>query len=181
MDQKGMTKFLFVMMGFMAFAMIIVGLWNSVPIIKESVHAVLDPSAGALINWNLTWGTLLLFFIIAVITTLIQKYATDQETLKELRKGQKEMQVEMKKYKDDPGKMMELQKNLWPTTIKMMQVSMKSSMFTIVPFILLFRWFMDFFEALGSPDIIFGFGWFGSYMISLILFSSVLRKVFKVA
>ncbi|MBU2052907.1 MAG: EMC3/TMCO1 family protein [Nanoarchaeota archaeon] len=181
MGQKGMTRFMFIMFGLMAASLIIVGMWNSVPVIKSSVNYVLNPSLGALINWDITWGTLLVFFIIALITTLIQKYATDQETLRELRKEQKEMQKEMKKYKEDPKKMMELQKELWPSTMKMMEVSMKSSLFTIIPFILLIRWFMDYFTAMGSPDIIFGIGWFGSYFISLILFSSILRKVFKVA
>ncbi len=79
-----------------------------------------------------------------------------------------------------PEKMMEFQKNLWPTTMKIMEVSMKSSLFTIIPFILLFRWFMDFFTAI--PDFrFFGFlSWFWFYLIFSIVFSSVLRKALKV-
>lgn len=176
-----MNRFFIVMFGLMAVSLVIVGLWNSVPVIKSSVDSVLNPTAGKLISWNLTWGSLIVFFIIAFITTLVQKYATDQETLRELRKDQKELQKEMNEYKEDPKKMMELQKNLMPTTFKIMEISMKGSMFTIIPFILLFRWFMDFFVTLGSPKF-FGFlSWFWFYLISVIVFSSILRKALKVA
>lgn len=181
MTEKGATRFMFIMFGLMAISLVIVALWNSVPVIKNSVDSVLTPTIGKIINWNLTWGTLIVFFIIAFLTTLIQKFATDQETLRELKKEQKELQKEMNKYKDDPKKMMEFQKNLWPTTMKIMEVSMKSSLFTIIPFILLFRWFLDFFTALGSPRF-FGFlSWFWFYLLSVIIFSSILRKWLNVA
>ena len=176
-----MGKFMFIMFGLMVVSLAIFWLWNSLPIIKDSVNYVLNPTVGEIINWNLTWGALLVFFTIAFITTLIQKYATDQETLRELKKEQKELQKDMNQYKDDPKKMMEFQKNLWPTTMKIMEVSMKSSLFTIIPFILLFRWFMDFFTALGSPKFFGFFSWFWFYLLSIILFSSILRKVLKVA
>lgn len=181
MNQKGATKFMFVMFGLMAVSLIIVGLWNSVPAIKNSVNYVLSPTLGALIHWNFVWGTLFVFFIISLLTTLIQKYATDQKTLRELKKEQKELQKEMNKFKNDPKKMMEFQKNLWPTTMKIMEVSMKSSIFTIIPFILLFRWFMDFFTQLGNPKFFGLFSWVWFYLLSIILFSSILRKVLKVA
>jgi uncharacterized membrane protein (DUF106 family) len=123
---------------------------------------------------------LIVFFIIALITTIVQKYATDQETLRELRKEQKELQKEMNKYKDDPKKMMEIQKSIWPTTLKIMRVSMKGSLFTIIPFLLFFRWFMDFFAAMGSPKFFGFFNWFWFYLLSILVFSSILRKTLKV-
>jgi len=149
--------------------------------LKNGVDAVLTPTAGALINWNVTIGSLIAFFIIALITTIVQKYATDQETLRELKKEQKELQKEMQNYKDDPKKMMEIQKSVWPTSLKIMQISMKGSLFTIIPFILLFRWFMEFYVAIGNPKF-FGFlSWFWLYLLSVLIFSSFLRKWMKVA
>ena len=181
MAQKGATRFMLVMFGLMAFSFIIIGLWNSVPAIKNGVNYVLNPTLGVLINWNLTWGTLIAFLIIAFITTIIQKYATDQETLKELKQEQKDVQKEMNKYKDDPKKMLEFQKSLWPTSMKIMELSMKSSLFTLIPFVLLFRWFMDVFDALGSPHF-FGFlNWFWFYLLSVLIFSGIFRKILKVA
>ena len=175
-----MQRFFMVMFGLMAISLVLVFMWNSVPALKDSVGAVLNPSAGALINWNLTFGSLIVFFFIAFVTTLVQKYTTDQKTLRELRKEQKELQKEMNEYKDNPKKMMEIQKSIWPTTIKIMQISMKGSVFTIIPFLLFFRWFMDFFTALGSPKF-FGFmNWFWFYLLSILFFSSILRKWLKV-
>ena len=120
------------------------------------------------------------FLIIAILTTIIQKYATDQETLKELKKEQKLLQEEMKKYKDHPEKLMELQKKQLEFIPKTMKLSMRAIVYTGVPFILLFRWFMDFFNTI--PDFrFFGFlSWFWFYLIFTIILSSILRKIFKV-
>lgn len=180
MDNEGSQKFLVIMLGLMAISMVLVFMWNSVPVVKNSVGAVLDPTAGALISWNLTLGSLIVFFVIAFITTLVQKYATDQETLRELRKEQKDLQKDMEKYKDNPKKMLEIQKSIWPTTMKIMQVSMKGSLFTIIPFLLFFRWFMDLFALMGSPKFFGFFNWFWFYLLSILVFSSILRKALKV-
>jgi len=164
----------------MLISLAIAGFWNSVPVIKDTVHAILDPSAGVLLNWNLTLGMLILVFVISVITTIVQKYATDQETLRELKKEQKILQEEMKKYKDHPEKLMELQKKQFEFIPKTMKLSMRAIVFTGIPFILFFRWFMDFFTAIGDPKF-FGFlSWFWFYLIFSIIFSSILRKIFKV-
>ncbi|MCW8965916.1 MAG: EMC3/TMCO1 family protein [Candidatus Pacearchaeota archaeon] len=181
MDNEGSNKFMLIMLGFMLVGFVILFLWNSVPALKNAVAYVLDPTAGALINWNLTIGSLIVFFIIALITTIAQKYLTDQETLRELKKEQKALHKDMEKYRDNPKKMMEIQKSVWPTTMKIMQVSMKSSIFTLIPFILFFRWFMDLFVAMGSPKF-FGFlSWFWFYLLSVLIFSSFLRKWLNVA
>ena len=87
--------------------------WDKVPFMKNAIHSVLDPSAGALLNWNLTLGMLVVVFIITLITTLIQKYATDQKALKELTHERKLLQEEMKKFKDNPAKITELSKKQW--------------------------------------------------------------------
>jgi len=164
----------------MVLSLVIAGFWESVPFLKNAVHAILNPSAGALLNWNLTWGMMVLVFLISVLTTVIQKYATDQETLKELRKEQKILQGEMKKYKDHPEKLMELQKKQFEFIPKTMKLSMRAIMFTGIPFILFFRWFMDVFTTLGEPKF-FGFlSWFWFYLIFVMIFSSILRKWLKV-
>ena len=48
-------------------SLVIAGYWDKIPIIKDSVHAVLNPSAGALLNWNVTWGMMLIVLIISLI------------------------------------------------------------------------------------------------------------------
>ncbi|MBU1129278.1 MAG: DUF106 domain-containing protein [Nanoarchaeota archaeon] len=164
----------------MVLSLVIAGFWDSAPFLKNAVHAILNPSAGALLNWNLTWGMMVLVFLISVLTTVVQKYATDQETLKELKKEQKILQEEMKKYKDHPEKLMELQKKQFEFIPKTMKLSMRAIMFTGIPFILFFRWFMDVFTVLGEPKF-FGFlSWFWFYLIFVMIFSSILRKWLKV-
>ena len=161
---------------FMFITLILASLWDKIPAIKNAIHYVLDPSAGALLNWNLNIGMLIVVFIITAITTVVQKYATDQKTLKEMRKEQKEMQKQMKEFKDHPEKMMELQKKQFAMMPKQMKLSMRAIVYTGIPFILFFRWFTDYFVTAGSPKFLLGLGWFWFYLITAIIFGSILRK-----
>lgn len=71
-------------------------LWTNVPMVSKTVHAGLDPTLGWLLNWNLTLGMLIITFFISLVSILVQKYGTDQKTLKELRSEQKKLQEESK-------------------------------------------------------------------------------------
>lgn len=177
MNKEGSFKpIIFVMLASLAIAFF----WDSTPWIKDSVHGVLNPSAGALLTWNLVLGMMLIVFLITLMTTLVQKYATDQKTLREMKKEQKILQEEMKKYKEHPEKLMELQKKQFAFVPKTMKLSMRAIMFTGIPFILFFRWFGDFFTTMGNPKF-FGFmSWFLFYILFSIIFSSIFRKIFKV-
>lgn len=177
MDNKG--SFMPIVLVMLA-TMVIAFSWNSYPPIKNTVHAVLDPTLGVFLNWHTTWGMILIVFIITLITTLVQKYGTDQETLRELRKEQKILQEEMKKYKEHPEKLMELQKKQFEFLPKTMMLSMRTIIYTGVPFVLLFRWFYDYFSTI--PEFrFFGFiTWFWFYLILAMVFSGVLRKKLNV-
>ena len=63
-------------------SMVIVIFWNQVPLISQTVHAILDPTFGNLLNWNPTIGMIIIVLILSIVTTLMQKYLTDQETIK---------------------------------------------------------------------------------------------------
>jgi uncharacterized membrane protein (DUF106 family) len=178
-NKKGKGGFLpIIIMMFASY--LIFAFWDKIPFLKNGVHSALDPSFGALLQWNLTIGMIVIVLVISVITTLVQKYATDQKALKELRAEQKLLQEEMKKFKEDPAKIAELSKKqmeFFPRTFKL---TSRSILFTGLPFILFFRWFSDFFTMLGNPKF-FGFlTWFWFYFIFTIVFSSFLRKWLKV-
>lgn len=176
--KQGSFKGIFIVM---IISLLIAFFWDSIPLIKDGVGSVLNPTSGVLLNWNLTWGMIIIVLLIAIFMTLVQKYGTDQETLREMKKEQKALQEEMKKFKDHPEKMMEFQKKQFAFMPKMMKLSMRPMMYTAIPLILFFRWFMDFFAAIGDPRF-FGFlSWFWFYLIGSIFFSSILRKVLKVA
>ena len=181
MNKEGESNAIFfIIFLVMIISLIIASLWNTVPMIKDSIHSFLNPSIGALLNWDLLWGMTLLVFLISIFMTLVQKYGTDQETLKKLKAEQKELQKEMKEFRDDPAKVLELQKKSFEFMPLMMKHSMRPIIYTGIPLILLFRWFMDYFAAL--PDFrFFGFfSWFWFYFLFSIIFGSILRKILKV-
>ncbi len=167
-----------------AFSLLVALLWERVPFtfVKDAVHAALDPSAGALLNWNLTIGMLAVVFVITIITTLIQKYATDQKALLELRQEQKALQQEMRNNRDNPAKINELSKKQMEFIPRQFKLTSRTILFTGIPFILFFRWFYDYFANIPKESqLFFGFlSWFWFYLIFTLIFSGILRKVLKV-
>ncbi len=164
----------------MLISLLIASLWDKVPEIKNSVHYILNPSAGSLLDWNLNLGMLIVVLVITIFTTVVQKYATDQKTLKELKAEQKEIQKQMKEFKSHPEKIMELQKKQFKLMPKQMKLSMRALAYTGIPFILFFRWFGDYFIGAGNPRLWLGMSWFVFYLLSAIILGSILRKQFDV-
>lgn len=160
---------------FMLISLILAWAWKF-PAIKDSINYLLNPTAGVLLSWNLNIGMLIVVLIITVLTTVVQKYATDQKTLKELRAETKEIQKQKKEFREHPEKQMELQKRQFAMMLKQMKLSMRAIIYTGIPFILFFRWFQDYFLSVGSPKFWFGLGWFLFYLIFAMIFSSILRK-----
>ena len=160
----------------MLIALLIASLWEKTPAIKNSVHAVLNPSAGFLLDWNLSIGMLIVVFVITLLMTIVQKYATNQKALKELKKEQKEIQQQMKEFKAHPEKLIELQKKQFKLIPKQFKLSMRGIAYTAIPFILFFRWFGDYFIEAGNPKLWLGMGWFVFYLLFAIIFGAILRK-----
>ncbi|MBM3233820.1 DUF106 domain-containing protein [Candidatus Pacearchaeota archaeon] len=166
----------------MALSLGIAFMWNSIPIIKSSVHYILDPSAGWLLDLNFYLGIILLCAFLTFVTTIIQKYATDQETIRKIKAEQKQIQEEIKKLKNQPEKMLELNRKQMEKMPEMMQHTMRPLLYTFIPFVLLFRWFGDYFtgSALNSTFLIFP-KWVWIYLVLSIIFNSFFRKILKVA
>lgn len=187
MNKQGDTHKLFlIMMGLMIFSLAIAGLWDKVPIIKETVHSILNPSIGELIKKSPHFGMIVLSVVVSLVITLVQKYATDQKEMKRIKDEQKELQAEMKKEENrkDKKKQMDLQKQMFEKMPQMMVISMRGSIFTIIPIILLIRWLGDIFSQSPLKDFAFlgisWFSWLGFYIVVMIITSSILRKILKV-
>lgn len=181
-EKKGGISKLFLIMSISTLILLSISfLWGKIPQIKNTVHAVLDPTLGVLMNWNLLIGFSLVILVLNFLTVIVQKYTTDQKAIAEIKKEQKDLQVEIKKYKDNPQKLMELQQSSFPSTMRMMQLTMKSQFYTIVPLLLLFRWFWDFFGALGEYKFFGILSWFWFYLIASLIFGSIIRNLLKVA
>jgi len=160
----------------MIISLVIAFFWDRASFIKSAAHTVLNPTSGALLNWNLDWGMVLIVLIISFFMTIIQKYATDQETLRDMKKEQKRLSEEMKQFRNNPEKFMELQKESMKFMAPMMKLSMRPIIYTAIPLILFFRWFMDYFATAGGQHIFGFFSWFWFYLLGSMIFSSLLRK-----
>lgn len=177
-NKEGSFRLIFV---FMLITMVIAFNWDKWAWLKNGIHAALDPSAGALLNWNLTIGMFILVLILSIVTTILQKYTTNQEELKKIQKEQKEIQKQMQEFKNHPEKVMHLQKQQMSLMPKQMKLGMRAIIYTGIPFVLLFRWFQDYFTLMGNPKF-FGFlSWFWFYLIFTLIFSSIIKKKFDIA
>ena len=86
--KKGFISLMLVMV----ISLVIAGLWDAIPLIKNTVNAVLTPTLGFLLSLNVSIGFILITLIVTLITTIIQKYGTDQVALKDLKDRQKILQ-----------------------------------------------------------------------------------------
>ncbi len=100
----------------------------------------LDPVLGPVLLLPSFWGIVLLSFFISLIITVIYKYTTDQNMMKQLKDEIKEFQKEIKELKNNPEKAMQVQKEAMKTNMKYMSMSMKSTLITFIPIIFIFGW-----------------------------------------
>ena len=99
-----------------------------------------DPIFGPLIHWNPAVGIVVIAAVITVIITLAYKFLTDQDLMKHLKGRQKEFQTEMKSHRDNPEKMMAVQKEAMKVNMEYMKHSLKPTLFTMLPILLIFGW-----------------------------------------
>lgn len=112
--------------------------------------------------------------VVTLVSTLTQKWLTNQEHLKSLKDRQKEIQKELKKCKDGDA-MKELNAELLQLTGIMFKSSMKPMFVTIIPFLILFSWLRSIYVP------IIGSSWIWYYIGYSVVASMILRKVLKVA
>lgn len=183
---KGFQKMFIVLI----IALIVGYFWTRIPLIPALTQYVLDPSLGTLLAWNLNWAVVIISGVLTLIMTLIQKFTTDQETLREIKKEQKRLNEEMKNFRDNPEKMLEFQNKNFETMGRAMEITSRPIIYTIIPLVLFFRWFSDFFSNI-EPTKIFGIfatdgtflllpSWLWAYIIVSIFFTIIFRRAFKV-
>lgn len=95
---------------------------------------------GPLLKFHPFILTLVVSVIMTLIVTLIQRFTTNQKEMKLLKEQQTYFQKEMKENKGNPEKLVELQKQAMGVSMKYMRHSMRSTIFTILPVILIFGW-----------------------------------------
>lgn len=116
---------------------------------------------------------ILISVLITFVLSLIYKYTTNQERLKEIKKMQKDYQAKAKELKSQPGKMMEMQKKILELSGEMMKHSMKPMLITMIPMFVLIIWIKKIYAPILSS-------WIWYYILSAVIFNSLFRKLLKV-
>ncbi len=93
-----------------------------------------------LFKLSVLWAVILLSFIISLIIIIITKYTTDQALMKRLKDDIKEHQKQIKELKNEPARAMELQKKAMQLNMQYMMHSLRPTLITFIPIILIFGW-----------------------------------------
>ena len=99
-----------------------------------------DSIFGFMLVWDPLWAIAVLSFIISLVIVLIYKWMTDQKEMKQLKDDLSAYQKKMKGSKDNPEKLMKMQKEAMSLNMKYMGKSMKPTLITFIPIILIFGW-----------------------------------------
>lgn len=98
-----------------------------------------DSTFGFLLNWNPIYAITVISFVISLLIVIIYKFMTNQKEMKELKDKQKDYQKQMKETKDTE-KLMKIQKEAMALNMKYMGKSMKPTLITFIPILLIFGW-----------------------------------------
>lgn len=120
------------------------------------------------------WSIIVIALGISLFITIVNYFVIDKEKMKASRARQKELQKELKASKDDPAKMMSLQKELMGHTMEQMKHSFKPMFITMIPILIAFWWIKGVF----SETTLNG-SWFWWYLGFSMAGSIIFRKVFK--
>ena len=112
--------------------------------------------------------------LISLFISVVNYFVLNKERMQEIKKRQKDLQEEMKQHKDNPQRMMELQKEMFSHMGETFKHSMKPMMITFIPIILLFPIVRN---LLLSTEI--AKTWFWWYLGASIVSSMIFRKLFK--
>ncbi len=135
-----------------------------------------------------SWSLIVISFIITLLSTLAYKFLTNQKELKSLKEDMKILREEQKKHKDNPDKIGTITQQMMEKNLKVMKHSMRPMLFTLIPILLVFTWLKETFLPAG--DLFSwgfkiwpwgaGIGWLWTYIISSVIFSTIIRKLFKI-
>lgn len=101
---------------------------------------ILDSILGPLLGLDPLLVVLGVSFAIALLINLVYKLMTDQHLMKSLKDKMKEQQQKMKEHRDNPQKVMEMQREAMDTNLKYMMHSLRPTLVTFIPIIIIFGW-----------------------------------------
>lgn len=125
-----------------------------------------------------TISIIVIAFVITLGVTLINKFFTDQNRIKEIKKKQKDIQSRIKEHnqKGETDKVLELQKEIMNDSMELFKHSLKPTIITLIPLLLIFWWIKDIYTTTAIAKT-----WFWYYLGSALISSVLLRKILDVA
>lgn len=124
---------------------------------------------------------LLISLVMAIFNQLAFMKIVDIKEYNELRGSIKEKRGKIKGLDAKHPDYSKEQNELMSLSLKMTRLSLKPSMYTILPFWFVFIYLQKSFSSAGTIFTIFSysFGWLGTYLIFSLLFSLATRKAFE--
>lgn len=102
--------------------------------------AFLDPFLTPILSISPLWGIILISGILSLLLTLAYKYTTNQTLMKQLKDEISTLQKELKELKSNPEQALHVQKKAMEANMKYMMESLKPTLITFIPIILIFGW-----------------------------------------
>jgi len=130
-----------------------------------------------LTNWmtvNPIFSIIVVSFVVAIFINLVNYFTMNKERMRELKEIQKACQIKLKDAKGDMKKINEINAEMMRCSGEMMKHSLKPMMITFIPIIVVFAFIRDVYATTELAK-----NWIWYYLISSIIFSMILRKVFK--
>ncbi len=104
------------------------------------LDSLFNPVLLPLMNKSPFLGVLLVSLVLSFVVVLVYKYFTNQEEMKKIKEAQKEYQQKFKELKSQPDEAMKLQKEAMGKNFEYMKHSLKATLITMLPIILVFGW-----------------------------------------
>ena len=141
--------------------------------------------------YGITWLTPAIFtMFVALFTSLVSQlmfvFFTNKEFISDSRNEMKKLQKKLKEMNPSDEKYLETQSKMLDINMQLMSHTMKPTMITMLPFIALFVYVKSVVPKgalvelpITLPFIGSSLGFLGVYFISSLVFSTVIRKIFR--
>ena len=115
----------------------------------------------------------ILSVVVTFFMTIVTKYTTNQERMKELKKVQKACNLKLKENRHDPEAISKIQKEMWACSSELMKYSFKPLFITLIPLLIFFWWVRGIYSDAFTS-------WLWWYIGAGIISSIFIRKALKV-
>jgi uncharacterized membrane protein (DUF106 family) len=112
--------------------------------------------------------------LVSLFISVVQYFVMDKDKMRDLKVKQKALNEQMKQHKDNPQKMMDLQKELLGHSMESMKHSFKPMLITTIPILIVFGFIRNGFALTEIAK-----SWFWYYFASSIVASLAFRKLFN--